>query len=577
MTLPRPLDLALESPADRDFERLRQSAIEVIVSDAGPTWTNHNPSDPGITLLEAIVWGFADLHYRTATRGFGLAPLESGRWAVPGDPEWTALPPGIAPAELAAVARRLAEPATSQANPPTPERSFATATEAIASMAEGASSRSEAIRRATELTVGAGRLSLREATLAVRLVRDPIIRRAGLDGSIAVTEALEAARAPSATAAPAPSDLDPIEARAMDRLRRDERFAPLWDDELRGLLRRERHHELMARIASVRTNILASASAAELAALATAAGLAGDEVTLAASLHPRAPGHEPESWESVAGETRIWPPHPLQVRTCEPVTADDYARRARAVPGVRRAWATTGALAGTGWNGRDRALDAGRPGAITIVVEREPPAPGEDPPTDADTAAFRVSVLRGILARRDERDEVERPFDPMRDDLGPAAPRRMLCDELGIALLRECPISLKATLHVPLGGDRDALEAAARARVRRYFAAGRPESRATPGGAAGNGLDGPWPPAVEPPDGWTPGDGLRHAELVQVLADDPAVVGVSALEIRVGDGDWQSPSGWRDGVPLDADCIPVLPGSQCLRVVLELGEDCARG
>src|SRR3970040_2564545 len=42
-------------PADRTFENIVAEAMALIPRYA-PDWTNHNPSDPGITLLELAAW-----------------------------------------------------------------------------------------------------------------------------------------------------------------------------------------------------------------------------------------------------------------------------------------------------------------------------------------------------------------------------------------------------------------------------------------------------------------------------------------------------------------------------------------
>ena len=49
MTLPTPnLD-------DRSFEQIRDEAIRLIPQYC-PEWTNYNPSDPGITLIELFIF-----------------------------------------------------------------------------------------------------------------------------------------------------------------------------------------------------------------------------------------------------------------------------------------------------------------------------------------------------------------------------------------------------------------------------------------------------------------------------------------------------------------------------------------
>lgn len=49
---------------DLDFQRMRQEAIVHIEALAGETWTDYNTHDPGITLLEVLIYGLTDLGYR---------------------------------------------------------------------------------------------------------------------------------------------------------------------------------------------------------------------------------------------------------------------------------------------------------------------------------------------------------------------------------------------------------------------------------------------------------------------------------------------------------------------------------
>ena len=57
MTLPTPnLD-------DRSFEQIRDEAIRLIPQYC-PEWTNYNPSDPGITLIELFAWMTEMVLYR---------------------------------------------------------------------------------------------------------------------------------------------------------------------------------------------------------------------------------------------------------------------------------------------------------------------------------------------------------------------------------------------------------------------------------------------------------------------------------------------------------------------------------
>jgi len=48
---------------DRTFNDIVEEAISMIPRYA-PEWTNHNPSDPGITLIELAAWMTDQLIYR---------------------------------------------------------------------------------------------------------------------------------------------------------------------------------------------------------------------------------------------------------------------------------------------------------------------------------------------------------------------------------------------------------------------------------------------------------------------------------------------------------------------------------
>jgi hypothetical protein len=52
-------------PAYLDFQNLRSEAIKYIGELSGKVWTDHNVHDPGITILETLIYGLMDLGYRT--------------------------------------------------------------------------------------------------------------------------------------------------------------------------------------------------------------------------------------------------------------------------------------------------------------------------------------------------------------------------------------------------------------------------------------------------------------------------------------------------------------------------------
>jgi hypothetical protein len=526
VTVPAPLRTPVVLAPDRDFEAARAAAADIVAGAAAATWTDHNAPDPGITLLEALAWGVADLHYRTARRGLGGWPLE----VLPDETE----PLAADPAALLELAALLSGAAAEMQ-------------EAIA----GAGSVRAAVSAIAGHAFGGVTPTWEQAVAAVRLLRAPVVLRGALDGSAIVAATVEAR-------------VDDDEAVA--RLRLEPVMEGLWDEELRALLERRRRRALVEQVQGLRDVI---ASATDVPALLTqlgALGLSGAQAELALALHSCPPGIDPELWEQGNGGTRIWPPHPVQARTVEPITGADYARRARTADNVRRAWAVPGiVLPGVGWDGRVVAAPEERPGAVTLLVEPEEPV--------GAPAAFLREVLRVAVG-----SEVDDPFSLWRDDLDPAEPRRTICDEVGAALLGECPITVKGTLYAPAGTDRAALVVGARARLEAFFAEGRAESRIEAAALeCPDGIEGSWPPAAQPAEGWTPGDPIRLSELVQRLADDPLVLGMEGLQLAVGDGDWLPDPGITGHVSLPPDCVPVLADRNCLTVTLTLATECGHG
>ena len=48
-----------------DFEKLRREGLTHIGKFSGKIWTDHNVHDPGVTILEMLVYALMDLGYRT--------------------------------------------------------------------------------------------------------------------------------------------------------------------------------------------------------------------------------------------------------------------------------------------------------------------------------------------------------------------------------------------------------------------------------------------------------------------------------------------------------------------------------
>ena len=537
---------------DADWETIRARIMALLATLAGDDWTDHNAVEPGVTLAESAAWGLADLHYRTEERHFDRWPMEVRLWEDDGELHWHAALP---PSDLAGLADRLAEDGT------TPGQSCARELEPLV---RSAASREEAVAVVADGTWGATTFSAEEASTVVDLLRRRLVRQVAQESTDLIIDVIEQERisaGPSASAAQ-------IDAAAVTRLKPD--LSQLWGPEIRAVVRRVRRRMSADAVAARAHQILAVTDPADTAALRADLEasdlLTAAESSMAMALHPTPPGAVPESWERVDGSTRLWPPHPLQALTCEPVTANDYARLARAaqlpssLPPVRRAWAVPGRLPGVAWDGRTVGATETRAGTVTIVVEPE------DAPADV------TSYLRAIL-RHTIGSEVVMPHPTWLDDLDQNDPRRMICDEVGAAILRRCPVTLKGTIVAGVGADRVDLIDAAVARVGSFFENGRPESRVAPG--AGASIEGPWPNVAQPADGWVPGESIRVTEVIQVIAEDPVVLGVEDLTMSVDGGPFLPVTG--DEVPLAPDCVPVIADHQCLQVKLALGAECIDG
>lgn len=556
-TVPEPIRPPhVESP-DRDFAAAREHALAVVADSAGTKWTDHNAPDPGLTMLEAIAWGMADLHYRTARRGLGAWPLEVAVDALPAEPHWSGVPLAADPAGLLELAAALAEEAADGR----------TVAEHLAEAIEGVGSSHAAATAIAGRSFAAGPnaavLSWEQATAAVRLLRGPVVLRGALDGSAVVAAALEEAERKG-------GDDD----RAVQILRAEPALEGVWEDEMRGLLRRERRRRAIARVEALAGEIAATddpaATVAEL--VASSSDLSAEDAEVALALHPCPDGVAPEFWEDAGGQTRVWPQHPVQARTCEPTTAEDYARRARTAPDVQRAWAVRGVvLPGVAWDGRVVVAEEKRAGAVTLLVEPAKRIAARNRTT------FLENVLRAALGDSPEA-EVDDPFQLWRDDLDPAPPRRTICDEVGAAMLKRCRVTLKGILHAPAGTDRVALVERALARVAAFFAEGRPGTgRAGEPLACPDGIEGSWPPVPQPAGGWRPGEPIRLSELVERLVDDPLVLGIEGLGVAVGGSEWLPEPDDGGEVRLAPDCVPELAERQCLRATLMLATECGHG
>lgn len=540
-TQPAPIAPFVPSDLDPDWETVRSRLLATLTELVPVAWSDHNAVDPGVTLAESAAFGLADLHYRVAERDYDAWPLEGGGWLAPGDRHWHRAFPGEA---LAGIAEALAAPATSAALLEPQVRACASAADATALLARAP---------------WAAAFTAAQRPLVVALMRGRLVRRVAHEQAHVIAQAVAAQRETGGSVA----DRD---ARAVAELSYG---LPLWEDEIRAVVRRERRRlsrdALATRLAAVRDATASSAPAlrAELAAL----DLTSAELDVAMAAGEQPPGLLPEDLEDDAGRTRVWPPHPVQALTCEPVTADDYARRARSHAGVRRAWAVPGRLDGVAWNGLPTgttahdAVDPDAP-AITLVVER-PGAPL--------TAAAGREFLRDVLATA-VGPEVRAPFTDWQDldHLDDLPPRRTICDEVGASLLAQAPLLVRGTLVTGIGVDPVALVAGVRARIAAFLDAGRPERR---GPDPAGDVDGPWPRVEQPAGGWVPGEPVRFTEVVAAVVAHPDVWGIEKLGLKLeGAGSFVPQSAGSLAIPGNA--VPVLADGRCLRVRFSLATRC---
>lgn len=85
--IPPPIRPEALAPHDLDYDTILRSALAIVEAAASGTWTDHNPSDPGITILEQIAWSVAEQHYRLSRTGRGAdGPIrlaDRGVWPPP--------------------------------------------------------------------------------------------------------------------------------------------------------------------------------------------------------------------------------------------------------------------------------------------------------------------------------------------------------------------------------------------------------------------------------------------------------------------------------------------------------------
>ena len=251
------------------------------------------------------------------------------------------------------------------------------------------------------------------------------------------------------------------------------------------------------------------------------------------------------------------------------MTADDYARRARAHADVGRAWAVPGRLEGIAWNGLATgtaaaiAVDENAP-AVTLVVEWAGHKPAS--PTQAQTDEFLRDVLQqaigpevrgavpGLAGRR---QRARATTDGMRRGRG-QRPRRGTDPRPGHAG------------HRGRRGRRGRRRR--RTRQDRRILRGPPGRERLPAAPSGS-VDGPWPRIEQLLGGWIPGDPVRFTEVVSAIVANPEVLGVEELAMKIdGAANFVPQSAGRLEIPRNA--IPVLAGANRLKVRFSLTLEC---
>lgn len=525
---------------DADWVSVVDRLMTLLTQSVPEEWSDHNVSDPGITLAETAAYGVADLHYRTAERGFEAWPLEARAFEPEGDRHWqTTLPVGV----VSAIADGLAAAATSASELEPRIRACREPSDAIALLTTAPWS--------TAWTSA-------ERPVVISLMRARLVRALGHEYADLVSAAV-AAEAGSA---------DPVtvrDARAAHRLQAD---LSLWPGELAALVRRERRRlsqgALVDRLAQVRAAVTTAQAAACRSDLVeaglddTALGYPTEaDIALAAARQPV--NLVPEHLEALDGATQVWPPHPIQALTCEPVVAGDYARRAREHPRVGRAWAVPGRLGGVAWNGLPVAATTADPAAhaITLVVERTSG-------TSQPIGAFLREVLQAAVGT-----ECGAPFPTWQDTFDPDDPRRVICDEVGASLLRTVPVVVQGVVVTGVGVDPDTTLLGVRRRVHDFFTGGRTPVVSEPP----EEVSGPWPLHPQPSGGWVPGDPLRFTEVIAAMVAEPMVLGIEDLEMQI-EGDTTFRGLGEGSLPIPPDAVPDLANYDCLSLRFALTGEC---
>jgi hypothetical protein len=229
-----------------------------------------------------------------------------------------------------------------------------------------------------------------------------------------------------------------------------------------------------------------------------------EEVIHCCWIHDAPPALTADDFEDPSGKSRVWPPHPLQVRPREPVTGEQYLERIRQSELVARAWLIPGIAEGVAWDGTRQAVEIpDQAGAFTLLID---PAPEE---RDSAPIPFLSRVLSRLLYDQDDTDLVARnAYRDWAKDFTDWGPRRLLGDQIGAALLSQTPVVVKAHLFTGVGTSPQLLRDTLLEQLREFLRSGRTGS------------------------GWEPGRGIRVSEVIQLFQRHPEVRGVEHVALR---------------------------------------------
>ncbi|QDU68931.1 hypothetical protein [Engelhardtia mirabilis] len=553
------IDHRLAAVEEVTFEELRESALGFIQRTA-TTWTDHNFHDPGITLLEAGLWGVADLFYRVD--GFVDG-------AVPQDLEWTASVPMEADVGTRLV---LAQTLLDR---------FADLTEAVLPEPrepwDAPPAAADAGQRLTGLLGSILRPKRSDPTAPRPLPGEPVESMADVTGPEAIHFLGHRLAAAEFGRISPGSDrdalLEVIERRTRRWLLHDS-FAILRGALERGLGAagvgpvRERL-EAAVRLATEqrRSRRVRQATDQGWDVEATAVhGLVPGDSELATLLARLDLDVDPGWFEDEQGQARVWPPHPSQVSSADPFTGDDHLTtlhqhftrlaaagaapyaipmdggRLPARPG--RLWAVPGAIAGQRWDGRAAGGDDSlRPGALSLLVE-SCPGWSDDELLTAAREAFEQGTPRGYWGHRD--------FAAL--EQGGRQTLRPLGLELHFGLVRPVVVRISGTLEARAGAPTEVLRRKAQECLLGYLASGQPRDHAAPGSYA---------------TGWSPGAAVDLRQIEELLLDIDRVERVAFLRVQVDRG--QAPSSGHRLLPFEVPDLERadLSGLDVIRPSLE--------